>query len=116
VVEEPHDLFSIERINEFKGVYHVLMGALSPLDGIGPGELKIEELIERVDAGGIKEIIVATNPNIEGEATATYIARALAGNDVVVSRIARGLPMGSDLEYADEVTLQKSLLGRQKIN
>ncbi len=109
VVEEPADVFAIERINEYKGVYHVLMGALSPLDGVGPEELKLEELEKRVEAGGIKEVILATNPNVEGEATAMYVARLLTGKDTVVTRIARGLPMGGDLEYADEVTLSRAM-------
>ena len=115
VVEEPHDVFSVERINEFNGVYHVLMGVLSPLDGIGPEELKMAELVSRVDAGGVTEVIVATNPNVEGEATAMYLGKLLADKDVTVSRIARGLPMGGDLEYADEMTLSKAFGGRLKI-
>ena len=115
VVEEPHDVYSIERIGEFKGVYHVLMGVLAPLDGVGPEDLKIGELAARIDAGGVKEVIIATNPNVEGEATAMYLARTLKPKDVVVSRIARGLPMGGDLEYADEVTLSKALDGRLKM-
>jgi recombination protein RecR len=115
VVEEPHDVFAVERINEFNGVYHVLMGALSPLDGIGPGELKIAELVKRVEAGGVREIIVATNPNVEGEATAMYLGKTLKNHDVLVTRIARGLPVGGDLEYADEMTLSRAFGGRLKI-
>lgn len=115
VVEEPADVFAIERINEYKGVYHVLMGALAPLDGIGPEQLKLDALQARVGAGGIKEVIVATNPNVEGEATAMYVARLLAESGTVVSRIARGLPMGGDLEYADEVTLSRALDGRNRM-
>ena len=115
VVEEPHDVYSIERVGDFGGVYHVLMGALAPLEGVGPEELKIAELLARVQAGGVKEVIVATNPNMEGEATAMYISKALAPTQVLVSRIARGLPMGGDLEYADEMTLSKALSGRMKI-
>lgn len=118
VVEEPHDVFAIERINEFNGVYHVLMGVMSPLDGIGPEELKIAELVSRVEdgaEGGVTEVIVATNPNVEGEATAMYIGKLLADKEVIVTRIARGLPMGGDLEYADEMTLSKALGGRLKI-
>ncbi len=115
VVEEPHDVFSIERIGEYRGVYHVLMGVLAPLDGIGPEELKIDELTARVDSGGVKEVILATNPTVEGEATAMYVSKMLADKDVLVTRIARGLPMGGDLEYADEVTLSKALGGRSKI-
>ncbi len=115
VVEEPHDVFAIERVAEFKGVYHVLMGVLSPLDGVGPEELKIGELAQRIDKGGVKEVIVATNPNSEGEATAMYLGKVLKDKGVVVSRIARGLPMGGDLEYADEMTLSKALGGRMKM-
>jgi recombination protein RecR len=115
VVEEPADVFAIERVNEFRGGYHVLMGALSPLDGVGPEQLKLDELVRRVAAGGIDEVIVATNPNVEGEATAMYVARLLSGTNVLVTRIARGLPMGGDLEYADEVTLSKALDGRIKM-
>ena len=108
VVEEPHDVFAIERVGEYNGVYHTLMGALSPLDGIGPDELKIDQLKARVEKGGVKEIIVATNPNLEGEATAMYIGKLLEKSGVSVTRIARGLPMGGDLEYADEMTLSKA--------
>jgi len=115
VVEEPHDVFSVERIGEFRGVYHVLMGALAPLDGVGPEELRIAELVSRVDNGGVTEVIVATNPNVEGEATAMYLAKTLNPKNVLVTRIARGLPMGGDLEYADEVTLSKALGGRLKM-
>lgn len=115
VVEEPHDVYSIERIGEFRGVYHVLMGALSPLDGVGPEELKIAELVARVEKGDIREVIVATNPNVEGEATAMYLAKILKPANTLVTRIARGLPMGGDLEYADEVTLSKALGGRLKM-
>ncbi|VAX20892.1 Recombination protein RecR [hydrothermal vent metagenome] len=115
VVEEPHDVFAIERTSEFKGVYHVLMGVLSPLDGVGPDELKIDDLVERAGRDGVKEVIVATNPSAEGEATAMYIGKLLADKGVLVTRIARGLPMGGDLEYADEVTLSKAMSGRLKI-
>lgn len=115
VVEEPHDVFAVERVGEYRGVYHVLMGVLSPLDGVGPESLKIKELTERVENGGVKEVIIATNPSVEGEATAMYIAKALKPKDVVVTRIARGLPMGGDLEYADEITLSKSLSGRIRL-
>ncbi|MDH5637785.1 MAG: recombination mediator RecR [Nitrospinota bacterium] len=115
VVEEPHDVYSIEKVGDFRGVYHVLMGVLSPLEGIGPEELKITELAARVKQGGVKEVIVATNPNMEGEATAMYISKTLAPMETMVTRIARGLPMGGDLEYADEMTLSKALSGRMKI-
>ena len=115
VVEEPHDVFAIEKTREFKGSYHVLMGVLSPLDGIGPSDLKIEELLNRVRENGIREVILATNPNLEGEATAMYIAKILKPFGMKVTRIARGLPVGGDLEYADEVTLTKSIEGRQEM-
>ena len=115
VVEEPHDVFAIEKTREFKGSYHVLMGVLSPLDGVGPSDLKIEELLNRVRENGIREVILATNPNLEGEATAMYIAKVLKPFGMKVTRIARGLPVGGDLEYADEVTLTKSIDGRQEM-
>ena len=115
VVEEPHDVYSIERVGDFNGVYHALMGALSPLDGVGPEELKVAELVKRVNGGGVKEVIIATNPNVEGEATAMYIAKALAGSGALVTRIARGLPVGGELEYADEMTLARALSGRLKM-
>jgi recombination protein RecR len=115
VVEEPNDLLAMERTGEYRGRYHVLLGALSPLDGIGPEDLKIRELLARLDAGGIREVILATNPNVEGEATALYLARLLRPLGVRVTRIARGLPVGGDLEYADQVTLSKALEGRREI-
>lgn len=115
VVEEAHDLFSIERVGEYTGVYHVLMGTLSPLDGVGPEEIRVKELMARVGKGGVKEIILATNPNAEGEATAMYLAKTLKPLGIAVTRIARGLPMGGDLEYADEMTLSKSLSGRMRV-
>ena len=115
VVEEPHDVFAIEKTREYKGSYHVLMGVLSPLDGVGPSDLKIEELLSRVRENGIREVILATNPNLEGEATAMYIAKVLKPFGMKVTRIARGLPVGGDLEYADEVTLTKSIEGRQEM-
>ncbi len=112
VVEEPQDLYAIERTGEFKGVYHILMGAIAPLEGIGPEALKIEELLVRIDNKPPKEVILATNPNMEGEATAVYISKKLRPKGVKITRIARGLPMGGNLEYADEVTLMKSFQGR----
>jgi recombination protein RecR len=115
VVEEPNDLMAMERTGEFKGRYHVLLGALSPLDGIGPEDLKVRELLTRLDAGGHTEVILATNPNVEGEATALYLAKLLRPLGVRVTRIARGLPVGGDLEYADQVTLSKALEGRREI-
>ena len=114
VVEEPQNVGSIEKTREFKGVYHVLMGALSPLEGIGPDDLKITGLLGRV-ANGVSEVILATNPNVEGEATAIYLARLLKPLGVKVTRIAMGVPVGSDLEYADEVTMHKAMEGRREV-
>lgn len=115
VVEEPNDLLAMERTGEYRGRYHVLLGALSPLDGIGPEDLKVKELLARLDAGEATEVILATNPNVEGEATALYLAKLLRPLGVRVTRIARGLPIGGDLEYADQVTLTKALEGRREI-
>lgn len=115
VVEEPRDVVAIERSGGFVGLYHVLHGAISPMDGIGPDQLKMRELVERVSAGDVREVIVATNPNVEGETTALYIARLLRPLGVRVTRIASGLPVGGDLEYADEVTLSRALEGRRDI-
>jgi recombination protein RecR len=114
VVEEPQNVAAIEKTREFKGKYHVLMGALSPLQGIGPDDLKIKGLLGRV-ANGVSEIILATNPNVEGEATAIYLARLLKPLGVKVTRIAMGVPVGSDLDYADEVTMHKALEGRREV-
>ena len=114
VVEEPQNVAAIERTREFKGMYHVLMGALSPLQGVGPDDLKIKGLLGRV-SNGVTEIILATNPNVEGEATAIYLARLLKPLGVKVTRIAMGVPVGSDLEYADEVTMHKALEGRREV-
>jgi recombination protein RecR len=118
VVEEPLDVLALERTGEFKGLYHVLHGAISPIDGIGPERLKIRELLDRADEAKrdgqpLDEVILATNPTLEGEATAMYLAERLEGRVTVVSRIARGLPVGGDLEYADEVTLIRALQGRR---
>jgi len=115
VVEEPRDVVAIERTGEFRGVYHVLQGAISPIDGIGPEQLRVRELIDRIGAGGIEEIIVATNPNVEGETTALYISRLAKPLGVRVTRIASGLPVGGDLEYADEVTLGRALEARREM-
>jgi recombination protein RecR len=116
VVEQPMDVLAIERTGEFRGAYHVLKGSLSPIDGIGPEQLKLGELIDRVRPGKVGEVIVATNPTAQGEATALYIARLLqAMNGVRVTRIARGVPMGSDLEFSDQVTLARALSGRKEI-
>ena len=114
VVEEPQNVGAVEKSREFKGVYHVLMGALSPLQGIGPDDLKIKGLLSRV-GNGVTEIILATNPNVEGEATAIYLARLLKPLGVKVTRIAMGVPVGSDLEYTDEVTMHKAMEGRREV-
>ncbi len=114
VVEQPVDVVSLERTHEFRGLYHVLGGALSPLDGVEPGDLRIEELIRRIDKGGIEEVVIATNPNMTGEATASYLADRLRGQ-ARVTRLASGLPVGGDLEYADEVTLGRALEGRREM-
>ncbi|HYE93149.1 MAG TPA: recombination mediator RecR [Terriglobales bacterium] len=116
VVEEPNDLLAMERTGEYKGRYHVLLGALSPLDGVGPDDLKIRELLARLDGKETTEVILATNPNVEGEATALYLAKLLRPLAVRITRIARGLPVGGDLEYADQVTLSKALEGRREIS
>lgn len=115
VVEEPENVSAVEKTREFKGVYHVLMGALSPLQGVGPDDLKIKELLARVSRGGVEEIILATNPNVEGEATAIYLAKLLKPLGVRVTRIAMGVPVGSDLEYADEITMHKAMEGRREV-
>ena len=113
VVEEPKDVVAIERTREFRGRYHVLGGAISPIEGIGPDDLRIRELLRRLESEGVREVILATNPNIEGEATAMYLARLLTPLGVRVTRIASGLPVGGDLEYADEVTLGRAFAGRR---
>jgi len=115
VVEQPQDIFVFEKMGEYKGTYHVLMGALSPLDGIGPDDLKIKELVTRTEKGNIREVIIATNPNVEGEATAAYLSKLIKPHAVKVTRLAQGMPMGGDLEYADEVTLAKALEGRREV-
>jgi len=116
VVEEPNDLLAMERTGEYRGRYHVLLGALSPLDGIGPDDLKVRELLARLEASAPGEVILATNPNVEGEATALYLAKLLRPLGLRITRIARGLPVGGDLEYADQVTLSKALEGRREIS
>jgi len=115
VVEEPRDLVAVERTSEFKGRYHVLQGAISPIDGIGPESLKIRELLARLEPEGVEEVILCTNPNIEGEATAMYLARLLKPLGLRVTRIASGLPVGGDLDYADELTLGRALEGRRDV-
>lgn len=116
VVEEPRDVVAIERTNEFEGRYHVLGGAISPIEGIGPDQLRVKELLGRITAEGVKEVILCTNPNVEGEATAMYLVRLLDPLGIVVSRLASGLPVGGDLEYADEVTLGRALEGRRVVS
>ena len=115
VVEEPRDLMAMERTGEFRGRYHVLGGAISPIDGVGPDDLRIKELMARIGDEDIAEVVIATNPNIEGEATASYLARMLKAMEISVSRIASGLPVGGDLEYADEVTLGRAFAGRRQL-
>ncbi len=115
VVEEPLDVLAIERTGQYHGRYHVLHGALSPLEGIGPDELKMRELLQRLEPGGVAEVILATNPNLEGDATAMYLTRSIQPLGIPVTRLARGLPMGGDLEYADEITLGNALAGRSRL-
>ncbi len=115
VVEEPKDVMAFERMREFYGVYHVLHGVISPLDGIGPEQLKLKELMTRLSSGEVKEIIMATNPTVEGEATASYIARLVKPMEIKVTRLAYGIPVGGELEYADEYTLARALEGRNEI-
>lgn len=115
VVESPRDVVAMERIREYKGLYHVLHGVISPLDGIGPDDINMKSLIKRIGEGKTKEVILATNPDVEGEATAMYIAKLIKPMGIKTTRIAHGLPVGGDLEYADEVTLAKSLEGRREI-
>jgi recombination protein RecR len=115
VVEQPADLISVERTHEYRGLYHVLGGALSPLDGVEPDNLRIADLLARVDRNGVEEVVLATNPNMTGEATASYLADRLRGR-VRVTRLASGLPVGGDLEYADEVTLGRALVGRREMS
>jgi recombination protein RecR len=115
VVEEPHDLAALEKARSFRGLYHVLGGVLSPLEGIGPEELRVRELLERVGAGSFREVLIATNPTLEGEATALYLGRQLKGAGVAVTRLARGVPVGGELEYIDELTLAKAIENRRDI-
>ena len=116
VVEEPRDVVAVEKTREFRGRYHVLQGAISPLDGIGPDQLRVKELLRRMEPEGITEVILCTNPNIEGEATAMYLARLLKPLGIRTTRIASGLPVGGDLEYADELTLGRALEGRRELD
>ncbi len=116
VVEEPFNVYSIEKTREFKGVYHILHGALSPINGVGPEDLKLKNLLGRIQRDKVEEVILATNPNVEGEATAIYVSRLLKPLGLRVTRIALGVPVGSDLEYADEVTLSKALSGRREMD
>ncbi|WP_347353285.1 recombination mediator RecR [Intrasporangium sp.] len=118
VVEEPKDVVAVERTREFRGTYHVLGGAISPIDGVGPDDLRVRELVQRLASGTVQEVIIATDPNLEGEATATYLSRLLKGAapTVAVTRLASGLPVGGDLEYADEVTLGRAFEGRRRVD
>lgn len=115
VVKEPKDVIAMEKLHEFKGVYHVLHGVISPMDGIGPNDIRIKELLARVNGGEVKEVIMATNPDVEGEATAMYVAKLIKPLGVEVTRLAHGIPIGSELEYTDEVTLSRALLERKSI-
>lgn len=115
VVEEPRDIVAVEKTQEFNGLYHVLQGAISPIEGIGPEQLRIRELLARIETEGVEEVILCTNPNLEGEATAMYLGRLLKDVQVKVTRIASGLPVGGDLEYADELTLGRALEGRREV-
>ena len=115
VVEDVRDIMAMERTHEFKGVYHVLHGTISPMNGIGPEDIKIKELLNRIGSGNIKEIIIATNPRVEGEATAIYLSKIIKPLGIKVTRIAHGIPVGGDLEYTDEVTLSKALEGRREL-
>lgn len=115
IVEGPRDVVAMEKTGEYRGLYHVLQGSISPMNGVGPEEIRIKELLSRIKGGDFKEIIMATDPNVEGEATAMYIVRLLRDFPVLISRIAHGIPVGGDLEYADEVTLGRALEGRQRV-
>ncbi len=115
VVKEPKDVIAIEKLNEFNGVYHVLHGTISPLDGIGPNDINIKDLLNRISAGGVKEVIMATNPDVEGEATAMYISNLLKPLGIKVTRLAHGIPIGTDLEYADEVSLARAFVDRKTL-
>ncbi len=115
VVEEPHDILSIEKTREYHGQYHILHGVLSPINGVGPDDLKLKNLLDRLNEGNTREVILATNPNVEGEATAVYLARLLKPTGIRISRIALGLPVGSDMEFADEVTMLRALQGRHEL-
>ena len=115
VVEEPKDVVAVEKTREYRGLYHVLGGAISPIDGVGPDDLRIRELMTRLADGRVAEVVIATDPNLEGEATATYLARFLSPLGITVSRLASGLPVGGDLEYADEVTLGRAFAGRRNV-
>lgn len=115
VVKEPKDVISLERLHEYKGVYHVLHGVIDPMNGVSPNDITIKELLTRVAEGGVKEVIMATNPDVEGEATAMYLAKLLKPLGITVTRLSRGIPIGSELEYTDEITLSRALLERKEI-
>ena len=116
VVEDPKDVLALEKTNEYKGLYHVLHGAISPIDGIGPEQLRVRELLKRLESGEIKEIIIATNSTIEGDTTSLYLAKLISPLNIKVTRIAQGIPVGGDIDYADEITLSKAFLGRREIS
>ncbi len=116
VVEDPKDVLALEKTNEYKGLYHVLHGAISPIDGIGPEQLRVRELIKRLESGKIKEIIIATNSTIEGDTTSLYLAKLISPLNIKVTRIAQGIPVGGDIDYADEITLSKAFIGRREIS
>jgi recombination protein RecR len=115
VVKEPRDVAAIEKLHEFKGVYHVLHGVIDPMEGVGPNDIRVKELLARIGEGGVKEVIVATNPDVSGDATALYLARLINPLGVTVSRLSRGIPIGSEIEYTDDVTLQRAFVERNKI-
>ena len=115
MVEEPHDLAALEKARSFRGLYHIIGGVLSPLEGIGPEQLRVRELLERISAGSFREVLIATNPTLEGEATALYLGRQLKGLGIQVTRLARGVPVGGELEYIDELTLAKAIENRRDI-
>lgn len=115
VVKEPKDVIALEKLNEYKGVYHVLHGVISPMEGIGPDDIRIRELLARINEGGVEEVVIATNPDVEGDATAMYIARLIKPLGIKVTRLSRGIPIGSEIEYTDDVTLSRAFVERKEI-